>query len=1055
MGFIKHVLSFAAGELSPWLDGRTDLDKYGAGCRSLLNFIALPQGAIQKRPGMEYLGSMDPAATAGRLVEFQVSTTEAAMLVIGGGELAVYADGVPALDGGVPIVLAVPWSDADLELLRWKQINSVCYFVHPDHAPRRLTRYAADDWEMVEVDFSLSPALLPENINEAHTVSTVFTTGGTPAAWSASSVSYAAGVRVTHSGKTWVCMKAHVSGAAKAPGSGTATYTENVIVAGRVTQTVTKPLWVEGFADTSAVVGQIIDLTASLDTWQAGHVGAVFEISKKRESGSYEVDLRASGTGPLYSNTLVIQGGWTLETFGTWQGAWYLERSLDRGATWEEIRKWKSDGERNISAEGEEEKRVLMRIKWDRDGLTGTLTKPLAVLASTDPLIRGLVRITAVTNARAATAEVLAPVEKTTTYNWAESAWNEVQGYPRTVELHQARLVMASTTLKPHTVWGSAVDDYEKFYPGTDADEGYRHTVAIGERDPILWLVSERFLLIGTGAGEWIMHGEDEEKAITPEFGVAKRHSSYGAHNGGVPACFADSVSLFVQRGGTRVREFSYRFEADRYEAANLNLLADHLFTAPVDDIAVQRMPWQVVWFVSGGKLYGLTFERAQNVAAWHRHETAGDILSVATIRATGTEDEVWFLVDRGQGAIFIERFRPGHMDALPDDGWWQDSAVALPYPHDLGDAAHLDGLEITGHANGENFGPVELAGTGWPFLSAVAMAWSYDPVNPDAPQLLIYNFFRLMGTRNGKPWFQRIDEENDFIQWVTADGDPRWISFVAGDEWAESREDTFFPQDATAWDALPANIAALPPSAPSLGYLRHVQNFGKELMAPPPVWGPLRISGVTVPDLSNIELVPIAEDQSTGAGLYYTGENTTHSVTLRVTTLGGGQWRMAVRTLSPSAQIAEFRSNDEMADPMQATGWFLHSGSATGLPVLTAPGLPGSTTLVAGLPYSAEVQPMTPEIPLANGSSRSRELRVHRLALSLRDSRGGKMGDGADSLDPLEVGTITATFTGETEREFNGGHGVPGDVLVVSDDPFPFAIRTLALKLQAFGDAD
>jgi len=1038
MGFIKHVLSFAAGELSPWLDGRTDLDKYGAGCRSLLNFIALPQGAIQKRPGMEYLGSMDPAATAGRLVEFQVSTTEAAMLVIGGGELAVYADGVPALDGGVPIVLAVPWSDADLEMLRWKQINSVCYFVHPDHAPRRLTRYAADDWEMVEVDFSLSPALLPENINEAHTVSTVFTTGGTPSAWSSSSVSYAAGARVTQSGKTWVCMKAHVSSATKEPGTGTATYTESVIVAGRVTQTVTKPLWVEGFADTSAVVGQIIDLTASLDTWQAGHVGSVFEISKKRESGSYEVDLRASGSGPLYSNTLVIQGGWTLETFGTWQGAWYLERSSDRGATWEEIRKWKSDGERNISAEGEEEKRVLMRIKWDRDGLSGTLTKPLAVLASSDPLIRGLVRITAVTNARAATAEVLSPVEKTTTYNWAESAWNEVQGYPRTVELHQARLVMASSTLKPHTVWGSAVDDYEKFYPGTDADEGYRHTVAIGERDPILWLVSERFLLIGTGAGEWIMHGEDEEKAITPEFGVAKRHSSYGAHNGGVPACFADSVSLFVQRGGTRVREFSYRFEADRYEAANLNLLADHLFTAPVDDIAVQRMPWQVVWFVSGGKLYGLTFERAQNVAAWHRHETAGDILSVATIRATGTEDEVWFLVDRGQGAIFIERFRPGHMDALPDDGWWQDSAVAVASPaFDVSTAPHLAGLDATGFFSGVAYGPAEVSGADWPFISAM-MASGMTLIGSSFGSIMNPNgrYFR-QGLRSGKEWYSKEtgDPDLDFLQWIS-EGSGRWVLYVNGQEWFESPDNVATPDLVTTWEAV--NGTGSPVFAP--------ETFS------PLVTRAALVSGVLTPEIAGIS-VPYT-GLSGGKPRYAIlniGPDSNWNI---VISWGSGKWRIMVANSTTTVTFASWESTDAVDDPTLVTTWSVVSG-ATGLPVVSYPPVIGEEELVIGLPYLSEVQPMTPEIPLANGSSRSRELRVHRLALSLRDSRGGKMGDGADSLDPLEVGSSTATFTGETEREFNGGHGVPGDVLVVSDDPFPFAIRTLALKLQAFGDAD
>ena len=1036
MGFIKHVLSFAAGELSPWLDGRTDLDKYGAGCRSLLNFIALPQGAIQKRPGMEYLGSMDAAATAGRLVEFQVSTTEAAMLVLGGELLAVYADGVPALDGGLPIELATPWPDADLQLLRWKQINSVVYFVHPDHAPRKLTRYAADDWELVEVDYSLSPALLPENTNEAHTISTVFTVGGSPSAWSAAAVVYAAGARVTYTSKTWVCMKAHTSSGTKAPGTGTATYSESVIVAGRVTQLVTKPLWVEGFADTSAVIGQSIGLTATWDTWQAGHVGAVFEISKKRGSADYETKLKAtSANDGLYSVTIVVQGGWTFETYGTWKGTFTLERSADRGATWEEVRAFEGDGERNVSTEGTEEKRVLMRIKWTH--VAAGSSDPRGVLSASDALIRGLVRITAVTDARAATADVLTPVEKTTTYHWAESAWNDVQGYPRTVELHQARVVMAASTLKPHTVWGSAVDDYEKFYPGLAADEGYRHTVAIGERDPILWLVSERFLLIGTGSGEWIMHGEDEEKAIVPEFGVAKRHSSYGSHNGGVPACFADSVSLFVQRGGTRVREFSYRFEADRYEAANLNLLADHLFTAPVEDIAVQRMPWQVVWFVSGGKLYGLTYERAQNVAAWHRHETEGDILSVATIRAVGVEDEVWFLVDRGGAAIFIERFRPGHMDALPDDGWWQDSAVEVVAPIDYTDAAHLTGLDVTAWWQGVPYGLATFDGSTWPFLSGVVVSGLTDEFElADGSTVDPNGLYLPAGVRDGKQWFSHefIGDQGFFFQWTEgAGGVFRWVFFLGGAAAFEGTGSVASPDLVSSWsEEYPVDLGTLAVAAATTEPLTYPLT--------------LEVTGTLSPDATGTLLYA----GLSGGKPHYTTTGDPVAAAYPFTEILWNATEWNLNHQPDNMTTDQWRSLDAVASPDLATTWEEYGG--TGIPTVTGE---YQAAVIMGLPYSAEVQPMTPEIPLANGSSRSRELRVHRLALSLRDSRGGKMGDDADTLDPLDVGSSAATFTGETEREFNGGHGVPGDVLVVSDEPFPFAVRTIALKLQAFGDAD
>ena len=99
----KTLLSFSAGELSPWLDSRVDLEKYGSGCRTLENFIVTPQGGLMKRPGMELLGALATGATAGRLVAFQISTASAALLAIGGGKVRVWLNGAAVMDGATNI----------------------------------------------------------------------------------------------------------------------------------------------------------------------------------------------------------------------------------------------------------------------------------------------------------------------------------------------------------------------------------------------------------------------------------------------------------------------------------------------------------------------------------------------------------------------------------------------------------------------------------------------------------------------------------------------------------------------------------------------------------------------------------------------------------------------------------------------------------------------------------------------------------------------------------------------------------------------------------------
>jgi len=47
--------SFASGELSPLILGRTDLDQYYKGGQTVENVVIVPQGGIKRRPGTKYV----------------------------------------------------------------------------------------------------------------------------------------------------------------------------------------------------------------------------------------------------------------------------------------------------------------------------------------------------------------------------------------------------------------------------------------------------------------------------------------------------------------------------------------------------------------------------------------------------------------------------------------------------------------------------------------------------------------------------------------------------------------------------------------------------------------------------------------------------------------------------------------------------------------------------------------------------------------------------------------------------------------------------------------
>lgn len=147
----QNVLN--GGEISPLLRGRVDQQRYGTGTREMLNFVPMPQGGVTRRPGTRYLG--DALGASGRLIPFVFSATQGRMLEFGDHELGVWLpDGTLVADkNGTPKVFESPFAAADLRDLRYAQSADVIYFAHPSYAPRKLSRYADDDWRWSELTF--------------------------------------------------------------------------------------------------------------------------------------------------------------------------------------------------------------------------------------------------------------------------------------------------------------------------------------------------------------------------------------------------------------------------------------------------------------------------------------------------------------------------------------------------------------------------------------------------------------------------------------------------------------------------------------------------------------------------------------------------------------------------------------------------------------------------------------------------------------------------------------------------------------------------------------
>ncbi|MDP7260902.1 MAG: ubiquitin-activating E1 FCCH domain-containing protein, partial [archaeon] len=84
--------NFTAGELSPRLDGRTDLSKYFNGVKTLENMVVHPHGAATRRPGTKFVHEVKTSSAQTRLIPFEFSTTQTYVLELGNAYIRFFKD---------------------------------------------------------------------------------------------------------------------------------------------------------------------------------------------------------------------------------------------------------------------------------------------------------------------------------------------------------------------------------------------------------------------------------------------------------------------------------------------------------------------------------------------------------------------------------------------------------------------------------------------------------------------------------------------------------------------------------------------------------------------------------------------------------------------------------------------------------------------------------------------------------------------------------------------------------------------------------------------------
>ena len=151
--------SFSSGEISPEMLGRTDTSKHQNGLKRSTNAFISPFGGVVRRNGSRYVNTAKYNDKHVILIKFVFSVDQSYMLEVGDRYMRFYINGHVIRDpkGGDIYEISTPYSESELDAIRYTQRQDTMFLVHGDHPIMELKRYGDTDWRLTAVVFDTMP----------------------------------------------------------------------------------------------------------------------------------------------------------------------------------------------------------------------------------------------------------------------------------------------------------------------------------------------------------------------------------------------------------------------------------------------------------------------------------------------------------------------------------------------------------------------------------------------------------------------------------------------------------------------------------------------------------------------------------------------------------------------------------------------------------------------------------------------------------------------------------------------------------------------------------
>lgn len=706
--------SFAAGELSPRMFGRTDFAKYISGAEAIENFIVRPEGGLMRRHGTRFAGEVKEHLKQTRLIPFVFSTVQAYMLEFGHNYMRVWKDYAPVTSSTKTITgisqtnPAVVTATAHGFVANDRVvITGVAGMGQVNNREFVVSNATANTFELQGVDATAYDA---------------YASGGTAAKIYEIATPYTE-AQLNDLVTTQSADTLFISHPARAPR--TLTRTDH-------TSWTLAPMLLERgpftglnsdesvrvmctLTENSYQPPKGVALKASAPIFQATHIGSYFYMREiyldqlavspwaSTLAISPTIGMQVSSNGNVYSLVDIGAGSSTGSVIPSHTEGDAWDNPTGGSAT--NYKKWRYLHSRWAV--------VRLDTFTDPKNMSGTIvtylcnglvpaTKTITTISNSGGLCRvtlnahgynegdyvsvsgnaqgtgdwKIVNVTTNTfdleNSIASGTTNGGQVRRYSTWLWAHSAFSSARGYPAVVALHEQRLVFANTTQQPFGLWASASGDYTNFLPGTRDDETIAYNIAANQADPIRWLTSSSDLVVGTLSQEFAAFGGGLGDPITPSNTRIVPQSGEGSN--GAPPVKAGTDTLFVNRAGRKVFALVSESDGGSYASMDLLELADHLtLPATISRIAWAKNPASLLWALrSDGTLIALTYRRDQQIYAWTKHPLAGVVESIAVIPSPdGRTDDLWLTVRRaidGQTKRYVEFLAPPFEPTHPED---------------------------------------------------------------------------------------------------------------------------------------------------------------------------------------------------------------------------------------------------------------------------------------------------------------------------------------------------------------------------------------------------